>query len=197
MEYKKKIELLFETTIFKSRWLQAPLYAGLMIGIILYSYKFTVELCSLIWTIRGMDEGEFMLRMLTLVDIVMVSNLIIMVIIGGYYTFVSKIQIKHEDKPEWLDTVNAGVLKIKMASSLINISAIHLLQSFINIEKKTDREIIFQVVIHAMFILSAIGLSLVEKISHHQIKEEKHCEHCDDENKPTKKEKELLAEEHK
>ena len=200
MAYKKKIELVFEAAIFRSRWLQAPLYAGLIIGIILYSYKFTLELWDLVGAVKDMEEGEFMLRMLTLVDIVMVSNLIVMVIIGGYYTFVSRIKIKHEDKPEWLDTVNAGVLKIKMASSLINISAIHLLQSFININLKTDRELIFQAVIHVMFILSALGLAYVEKLSHavHRDSSNDHCEHCEEEKtKHTKEEKELITEQHK
>lgn len=183
MPYKKNLESKFEKMIFWSRWLQAPMYAGLMVGIILYSYKFTLEIYHLIKEVPSIEESQFMLSILTLVDIVMVSNLIIMVIIGGYYTFVSRIEIRHEDRPEWLDTVNAGVLKIKMASSLINISAIHLLQSFINIESKELKVLIFQVIIHIMFILSALGLAYVEKLTHHKEEEiiDGHCDHCDEE----------------
>ena len=108
-----KIETAFENIIFTSRWLQAPLYTGLIVGGLLYAYKFIVELLHLCININEISETALMLGILTLVDITMVANLLIMVIIGGYSTFVSRIDIdKHEDKPEWLQKIDAGTLKV-------------------------------------------------------------------------------------
>ena len=132
-----KFETTLEKIIFASRWLQAPLYAGLIIGGILYTYKFLVELIHLIVHIEEITETALMLGILTLVDITMVANLLIMVIIGGYATFVSRLDLEKEvDKPEWLNKVDAGTLKVKLSGSLVGVSGIHLLQIFINIENK-------------------------------------------------------------
>ena len=133
-------ERIIEKVIFSSRWLQAPLYLGLIIGSALYAYKFTVELIHLCMHINEISESALMLGVLTLVDITMVANLLIMVIIGGYSTFVSKMDIEtHEDRPDWLKKVDAGTLKVKLAGSLVGVSGIHLLQTFINI-KNMDME---------------------------------------------------------
>lgn len=108
-----------------------------------------------------------MLGVLTLVDITMVANLLIMVIIGGYSTFVSRINIdKHEDKPEWLQKVDAGTLKVKLAGSLVGVSGIHLLQTFINIKNHEPEQVMWQVIIHVVFLLSCILLAYTEKILH-------------------------------
>lgn len=108
-----------------------------------------------------------MLGVLTLVDITMVANLLIMVIIGGYSTFVSRIDIdKHEDKPEWLQKVDAGTLKVKLAGSLVGVSGIHLLQTFINIKNHESEHIMWQVIIHVVFLLSSVMLAYSEKILH-------------------------------
>src|SRR6188474_875562 len=116
----KKLESILEGIIFSSRWLQAPLYAGLIVGGILYAYKFIKELIHLCVTITEITESALMLGVLGLVDITMVANLLIMVIIGGYSTFVSKMNIEsHEDRPEWLKKVDAGTLKVKLAGSLV------------------------------------------------------------------------------
>jgi uncharacterized protein (TIGR00645 family) len=161
----KKIELAFEKIIFLSRWLQAPLYAGLIVGGMLYTYKFLVELIHLMVTIDSISETALMLGILTLVDITMVANLLIMVIIGGYSTFVSRIELfDHEDKPEWLQKVDAGTLKVKMAASLIGVSGIHLLQTFINIENKHPDHVMWQVIIHCVFLFSALLLAYTDKI---------------------------------
>lgn len=104
-----------------------------------------------------------MLGILTLVDIAMVANLLVMVIIGGYSTFVSKIEISSEDRPEWLEKVSAGTLKVKLAASLVGVSGIHLLQTFINIDNKTFDAVMWQIIIHVVFVLSAIGLAIIEK----------------------------------
>ena len=164
-----KVETAFEKLIFASRWLQAPLYAGLIVGGVLYAYKFLIELIHLCATINEITETALMLGVLTLVDITMVANLIIMVIIGGYSTFVSRMNIdKHEDKPEWLQKIDAGTLKIKLAGSLVGVSGIHLLQTFINIKNHESEHIMWQVIIHIVFLLSSIMLAYSEKLLHHK-----------------------------
>jgi uncharacterized protein (TIGR00645 family) len=160
-------ESVFEKIIFGSRWLQAPLYAGLIMGGILYAYKFIIELIHLCATINEITETALMLGVLTLVDITMVANLLIMVIIGGYSTFVSRLNIdKHEDKPEWLQKVDAGTLKVKLAGSLVGVSGIHLLQIFINIENKNPENVKWQILIHVVFLASSLALAFSEKILH-------------------------------
>jgi uncharacterized protein (TIGR00645 family) len=148
-----KTEAVLEKIIFASRWVQAPMYAGLILGGVLYAYKLT--------------ESALMLGVLTLVDITMVTNLLIMVIIGGYSTFVSKMDIEtHEDRPEWLKKVDAGTLKVKLAGSLVGVSGIHLLQVFINIESRNLEYVKWQVIIHVVFLLSSIMLAYSEKLLH-------------------------------
>ncbi len=162
-----RAEKYFEKLIFASRWLQAPLYAGLILGGILYAYKFLMELIHLLVSINEISESELMLGVLTLVDITMVANLLIMVIIGGYSTFVSRMDIDdHEDKPEWLQKVDAGTLKVKLAGSLVGVSGIHLLQTFINIHNNDPKDVMWQVIIHVVFLCSSIMLAYSEKILH-------------------------------
>lgn len=162
-----KAETIFEKIIFGSRWLQAPLYAGLIIGGVLYAYKFLIELVHLCTDINEITDTVLMLGVLTLVDITMISNLLIMVIIGGYSTFVSRMDIdKHEDKPEWLQKVDAGTLKVKLAGSLVGVSGIHLLQTFINIKNHETDHVMWQVIIHVVFLVSSLALALTEKILH-------------------------------
>ena len=162
-----KAEVVLEKIIFASRWIQAPLYVGLIIGGILYAYKFVVELIHLCTEINSITETSLMLGVLTLVDITMVANLLIMVIIGGYSTFVSRLNIdKHEDRPEWLQKVDAGTLKVKLAGSLVGVSGIHLLQIFINIENKNPEDVKWQIIIHVVFLISSVALAFTEKILH-------------------------------
>lgn len=156
-----------ERVIFASRWFQAPLYLGLILAGCLYSYKFLVELFHIVTTVNTITEEMLMLGVLTLVDITMVANLLIMVIIGGYATFVSRLDLaNHPDKPDWLDRIDAGTLKVKLATALVGISGIHLLKSFINIKEKAGDQIMWQVIIHGVFLLSAILLAYTEKIMH-------------------------------
>jgi len=163
----KKFEILIENIIFSSRWLQAPLYFGLIIGGLLYTYKFLVELIHLILTINAITETILMMGLLSLVDITMVANLLIMVIIGGYSTFVSKLNIEsHEDRPEWLTKIDAGTLKVKLAGSLVGVSGIHLLRSFINVEHVELEHVKWQVIIHVVFLFSCLILAYTEKILH-------------------------------
>lgn len=163
----KKFESLLESIIFASRWFQAPLYSGLIIAGLLYTYKFIVELVHLVTSVNEISEELLMLGVLTLVDITMVANLLVMVIIGGYATFVSKIHLdNHPDKPDWLDKIDAGTLKVKLATALIGISGIHLLKTFINIKEKPPEHVLWQVVIHVVFLLSAVLLAYTENLMH-------------------------------
>ncbi|MDP2890309.1 MAG: TIGR00645 family protein [Bacteroidota bacterium] len=162
-----KFETVFEKIIFSSRWIQAPLYGGLILGGMLYTYKYLVELIHLFTSINEITETALMLGVLTLVDITMVANLLIMVIVGGYSTFVSRLDIdKHEDKPEWLQKIDAGSLKVKLAGSLVGVSSIHLLQTFINIKNHESEHVMWQVIIHVVFLFSALMLAYTEKILH-------------------------------
>jgi uncharacterized protein (TIGR00645 family) len=162
---QKHLENSVEKIIFASRWFQAPLYLGLIIAGILYSYKFLVELWHLMSNLNEITEEAMMLGVLTLVDITMVANLLVMVIIGGYATFVSRMDLQgHPDKPDWLDKIDAGALKVKLATALVGISGIHLLKSFINIKEKAYEQVMWQVIIHVVFLLSSLMLAYTEKI---------------------------------
>lgn len=163
----KKIENIFESIIFSSRWIQAPIYGGLIIGAVLYTYKFLIELIHLCTTVGTIEEEVLMLGILTLVDISMVLNLLVMVIIGGYATFVSRMHLDHhEDRPDWLQKIDAGTLKVKLAGALVGISGIHLLKSFININNKELEHVKWQIVIHVIFLFSTLMLAYTEKVLH-------------------------------
>ena len=159
--------------IFSSRWLQLPLYIGLIVAQCVYVFLFLKELWHLVTHAFDFSEQQIMLVVLGLIDVVMISNLLIMVIVGGYETFVSRLRLQgHPDQPEWLSHVNASVLKIKLAMAIIGISSIHLLRTFIEAgtlgrsgAAYTEAGIMWQAIIHAIFILSAIGIALVDWIS--------------------------------
>jgi uncharacterized protein (TIGR00645 family) len=157
--------------IFFSRWLQAPLYLGLIVAQGVYVFRFVIELWHLVThaTDLSFKEEQIMIAVLTLIDIVMIANLLIMVIVGGYETFVSRLKLDgHPDQPEWLSHVNAGVLKVKLATALIGISSIHLLKTFIDVtsnDKLTDRVVMWQVIIHMAFIVSAFMLAWTDRIT--------------------------------
>jgi uncharacterized protein (TIGR00645 family) len=159
--------------IFSSRWLQLPLYLGLIVAQAVYVVLFVKELWHLVEGAMRVTEQEIMLVVLGLIDVVMISNLLIMVIVGGYETFVSRLELeRHPDQPEWLSHVNASVLKIKLAMAIIGISSIHLLRTFIYAGRLgtpdsslTETGVMWQAIIHTVFILSAIGIAFVERLS--------------------------------
>lgn len=169
--------------IFVSRWLQAPLYLGLIVAQAVYVVVFMIELWHLVEKVfagKELVESEIMLAVLGLIDVVMIANLLIMVIIGGYETFVSRIHVDgHPDQPEWLSHVNANVLKVKLAMAIIGISSIHLLKTFIEVggmtengtvhsgDKYTPVGVLWQVVIHMVFIVSALALAWIDRMSSH------------------------------
>ena len=173
--------------IFASRWLQLPLYLGLIVAQCVYVWLFWQELYYLVMatfgdgqalthvldsvTVEGgvrptkPNETVLMLVVLGLIDVVMISNLLIMVIVGGYETFVSRLNLQdHPDQPEWLSHVNASVLKVKLATAIIGISSIHLLKTFINAAAYDEKTIIAQVVIHITFLLSAVAIAWTDRL---------------------------------
>ena len=174
--------------IFTSRWLQLPLYLGLIAAQGVYVFHFLVELTHLVEAAFGsqaaldalvksmgynfqageapkLTETVIMLAVLALIDVVMISNLLIMVIVGGYETFVSRLNLEgHPDEPEWLSHVNASVLKVKLATAIIGISSIHLLKTFINADKLSVQTMMWQTIIHITFLLSAIAIAYTDKL---------------------------------
>jgi len=173
--------------IFASRWLQLPLYLGLIAAQAVYAFHFWVELTHLLEaafgsqtalqalitsigykadpSVNGLNETIIMLVILALIDVVMISNLLIMVIVGGYETFVSRMYLEtHPDQPEWLSHVNASVLKVKLAMAIIGISSIHLLKTFINAANYEEKVLIWQTIIHITFLLSAMAIAYTDKL---------------------------------
>ena len=178
------------TLIFASRWLQLPLYLGLIAAQAVYVFHFWVELVHLLEAAFGnqhalqtlvgsigyksdapltaLNETVIMLVVLGLIDVVMISNLLIMVIVGGYETFVSRLNLEgHPDQPEWLSHVNASVLKVKLATAIIGISSIHLLKTFINAANYDEKVLIWQTVIHIAFLFSALAIALADRLMSH------------------------------
>ncbi len=173
--------------LFMSRWLQLPLYLGLIVAQGVYVWYFLIELLHLVEaafgnqdaltmilknitpvgadTIKAAPETVVMLVVLGLIDVVMISNLLIMVIIGGYETFISRMRLEgHPDQPEWLSHVNASVLKVKLATAIIGISSIHLLKTFINAQSYEPKVLIAQTVIHITFLISALAIAAVDRM---------------------------------
>mgnify|MGYP001267670168 FL=1 len=175
--------------IFASRWLQLPLYLGLIGAQAVYVFHFWVELVHLLEAAFGsqtalqalvtsigyktdapltsLNETVIMLVLLALIDVVMISNLLIMVIVGGYETFVSRLNLEgHPDQPEWLSHVNASVLKVKLSTAIIGISSIHLLKTFINAANYDEKVLMWQTIIHSAFLLSALAVALADRLLH-------------------------------
>ena len=175
--------------IFASRWLQLPLYLGLILAQAVYAWHFWVELVHLLEAAFGnqaaiealvasvgstngakgppkMGETIIMLVVLGLIDVVMISNLLIMVIVGGYETFVSRMNLEgHPDQPEWLSHVNASILKVKLGMAIIGISSIHLLKTFINASSYDEKTMLWQTLIHVTFLLSALAIALTDRLT--------------------------------
>ena len=159
------------TILCGSRCLQVPLYLGLIAAQLVYVFHFMIELQHLVVGTFTLTEEAIMLIVLGLIDVVMISNLLIMVIVGGYETFVSRMYLeKHPDQPEWLSHVNASVLKVKLATAIIGISSIHLLKTFINAANYTDKVLLWQTVIHMTFVFSAISIAYIDKLMPHPVK---------------------------
>jgi uncharacterized protein (TIGR00645 family) len=165
----KAVENTIEYSIFASRWLQAIIYLGLIIGSGFYVYKFMQELATLGLNISNYTEVEVMLAILGLIDISMVMNLLIIVIIGGYSIFTSRLDFEgSEDRPQWLDNLDADRLKVKLSTSLASISGVHLLKTFIDVHSEVKmgdmKSLTFEIAIHLVFIISALVLAWIVRI---------------------------------
>ena len=161
------------TVIFAARWLQLPLYLGLILAMGIYVVQFWKEMLHILHIVAAKDisETEIMLRVLGLIDVVMIANLLIMVIVGGYETFVSRLNLEgHPDQPEWLSHVNASVLKVKLATAIIGISSIHLLKTFINAANYEQQVLLWQTLIHIAFLFSALAIALADRLMSHSLK---------------------------
>lgn len=154
--------------LFGSRWLQLPLYLGLIVAQGVYVYHFIIELIHLVHLAPSISEANIMLIVLGLIDVVMISNLLIMVIVGGYETFVSRLNLEgHPDEPDWLSHVNANALKVKLSMAIIGISSIDLLKTFINAQNLDEKTMMWQTIIHLCFVISAVALAMIDKIMTH------------------------------
>ena len=157
----------FEGFIFGSRWILAPMYAGLVIALLVYCLKFLVELWELVSHATTFSESEVMLAVLGLVDITMIANLILMIEIGGYTIFVRAMNFKNkDDKPQWLNHISSGTLKVKMGVSLLGVTAIHLLKDFVDAEKIEWSTLWKRMAIHGIFIISSVALVVVDRLLH-------------------------------
>jgi uncharacterized protein (TIGR00645 family) len=162
----KEVERLIELAIYSSRWLQAPLYLGLIVTLIVLIVTFFTELVHLTAVAWTAKEGEIVLYVLTLVDVVMVANLIVMVMISGYENFVSRIDVvSANEKLAWFGKLDHGSLKIKLASSIVAISAIHLLKAFLNAEVIGNDKLILLIIMHLTFVISALLLALIDRVA--------------------------------
>jgi uncharacterized protein (TIGR00645 family) len=163
----RDIENLIERVIFASRWFQAPLYIGLIVVLGALAVKFFRELYALTSLAWHAEESDLILHVLTLVDVVMVANLVVMVIISGYENFVSRIELgEATEKLSWFGKLDAGSIKIKLASSIVAISAIHLLKAFLNTEHVPNDKLMLLIGIHLTFVISALMLAFMDKMSY-------------------------------
>jgi len=159
------LENLLEKTLFASRWLLAPFYLGLALSIVILLIKFAQELYHLAEKALTATEAEAILGVLSLVDLALTGSLLLIVILSGYENFVSKIDhSKHRDWPDWMGTIDFTALKIKLLSSIVAISAVHLLKQFMAVQKASDRDLWWYVVIHVVFVVSSVLLALSDRI---------------------------------
>jgi len=159
----KRLEIFVESVILASRWLLVAFYIGLGIALALYAVAFGFKLWDFASHLIGMDETETILKILGLIDAALIASLVVMVIISGYENFVSRFD--HEDDVHWLGQIDAGSLKIKVASTIVAISSIHLLQIFLNVPQYTENQIMWYTLLHLTFIVSALFLAVIDRIS--------------------------------
>ncbi len=157
-----------ERVILNSRWLLTPFYLGLVLVVVALGVTFFRELWHLYRVLFSAGESEVVLLVLSLVDVVLVANLIVMVVISGYENFVSDIAVgENEEAPDWLGKIDAGNLKVKVAAAIVAISSIHLLRAFLNINELSESKLILLMIMHLVFVFSALLLAYLDKISGH------------------------------
>ena len=163
----RKLEKIIETLIYHSRWIQAPIYLGLIVAAVLYSIRFLLDLGHLCTSFSSLNESQFMLVVIGLIDTSMVVNLLIIIIIGGYWAFVSKIDLDNDKDFEqfsYLGKISPSTLKIKLVVSLISISGVHLLETFLRTDELPLQSVVLKISIHLTFLLSAVLLAYTDKL---------------------------------
>lgn len=162
------LERFVETTLYASRWLLAPIFLGLSLGLLALGIKFFQEMFHLLPLVLETSESDLVLTILALIDLALVGSLLVMVMFSGYENFVSQMDIQEgSDKLGWLGKLDAGTLKLKVAASIVAISSIHLLKIFVNAEKIPDNKLLWYVIIHLTFVLSAFIVAYMDKITKH------------------------------
>jgi uncharacterized protein (TIGR00645 family) len=159
----KRLEIFVESIILASRWLLVAFYIGLGVALALYAVTFAIKLWDFATHLPGLGETETILKVLGLIDAALIASLVVMVIISGYENFVSRFD--NEKDVHWLGQIDAGSLKIKVASTIVAISSIHLRQIFLNVPQYTDNQIMWYTILHVTFILSALFLAVIDRIS--------------------------------
>lgn len=163
---RSNFETRLERGLFASRWLMAPFYVGLVGALVLLLLSFLMELAHLFSDIANLTANDAVLGALSLIDLSLAGNLLVIVIFSGYENFVSKLNIgDHEDQPDWLGTVDFSTLKLKLVASIVAISGIHLLKVFMDVEQVSEREIQWMVIIHLVFVISGVLLALMDLIA--------------------------------
>ncbi|MDD3267270.1 MAG: TIGR00645 family protein [Burkholderiales bacterium] len=153
--------------IFLSRWTLVPVYTSLVVLIIIYSLRFMNITSSMIYQVLKLDDKHLVLESLNLIDMVMVVNLVLMVLFGGYEIFVSKLRIQeHEDNPEWLTGITTSALKLRISLTIVTISSIEILKSLINIDNLTSATVYLQIWLHLILLISALIIAIVDKLTH-------------------------------
>jgi len=163
----KRVETFFEGMLFASRWLMAPVYFGLVIAMLILLFKFAKELLELALSLSEATSGNIITGVLTLVDVALIMNLLIIIIFSGYENFVSKMDLgNHEDRPEWMGHIGFSDLKIKVIGSIVAISGIELLKAFMNIDDYTDKQLAWLIGLHLTFVLSGVMYAVMDRLGH-------------------------------
>lgn len=162
----RRVESAFENGLFASRWLLAPFYAGLVGALLILLYTFIMELVHMFANLPNLTQADAVLGALSLIDLSLAGNLVLIVIFSGYENFVSKMDVNdHEDRPEWQGDVDFSSLKLKLVASIVAISGIHLLKVFMNVKETSEFEIMWMVIIHLVFIVSGVMLAAMDYIA--------------------------------
>ncbi|MBO1924708.1 TIGR00645 family protein [Thiomicrorhabdus sp. 6S3-12] len=163
----KRVETFFEGLLFASRWLMAPVYLGLVMAMIILLFKFGKELLDLALSLGSASSGNIIIGVLTLVDVALIMNLLIIIIFSGYENFVSKMDLEnHEDRPEWMGHIGFSDLKIKVIASIVAISGIELLKAFMNVEEFSDKHLAWMIGLHVTFVVSGVMYALMDRLGH-------------------------------
>lgn len=160
------MEKVIERILYASRWLLVPMYLGLALSLIAFSIRFGIDTVHLFQLTLHSDEAQVILAALTLVDLVLVASLVVMVMISGYENFVSRIDIGQDShKLTWLGKLDSGTLKVKVAAAIVAISSIHLLKAFMDADKVDNEKLMWLVIMHMTFVLSALLMGMLDKLS--------------------------------